>query len=123
MGTLELEGMEFHACHGCAPHEKLSVHLFIVDFRAETDMSAAAASDRLEDTVDYGGIYDTVADVMNGKHADLLEYLAGEIIRRISERFPGIPDFSIRVSKYRPPVNGVASWSRVTLRHSDIFSK
>ena len=57
MDILELEGMEFWARHGCLPHEKESENLFVVDFRAETDMTAAAESDRIEDTVDYGRIY------------------------------------------------------------------
>ncbi len=122
MGILELEGMEFHACHGCLEHEKVSENLFVVDFRAETDMRAAALSDSLEDAVDYGKIYDTIADVMNGGHADLLEYLAGKIVKEIASGFPQLLSFSVRVSKRRPPVNGTAAWSRVTLTYPDTVS-
>ncbi len=118
MGILELEGMEFHACHGCLEREKISGNLFTVDFRAQTDMEAAAESDRLEDALDYGKIYDIIAEVMNGEHSDLLEHLAGKIIRSIAAGFPELEDFSVRVSKRRPPVNGVAAWSRVTLCHN-----
>lgn len=114
-GELELEGMEFHACHGCLEHEKRNPNLFTVDFRAELDMEAAYRSDALEDAIDYGRIYDITASVMNGKHADLIEHLAGEIVRKIESSFPQIPFFSVRVSKRRPPVNGVAAWSRVTV--------
>lgn len=117
MDILELEGMEFRARHGCLAHEKAAENLFTVDFRAETDMSAAAGSDRIEDAVDYGRIYDTIAEVMNGEHADLLEHLAGKIIKAVSERFPRLTAFSVRVSKHRPPVNGVAAWSRVTMEY------
>lgn len=118
MDILELEGMEFWARHGCLSHEKESENLFVVDFRAETDMTAAAESDRIEDTVDYGRIYDITARVMNGGHAGLLEYLAGKIVKAISAEFPDLQEFSVRVSKRRPPVNGVAAWSRVTLVHT-----
>lgn len=113
---LELEGMEFHSCHGCLEHEKKIGNLFVVDFSAELDMSAAAASDRLEDAVDYGRIYDVIKREM-GTHSDLLEHLAGRIIRAIEAEFPALEEFSVRVSKRRPPVDGVAAWSRVTLRH------
>ena len=119
MGLLELEGLEFYSYHGCLPHEKAAGNLFTVDFKAETDMEKAAESDSLEDTIDYGKIYDIVADVMNGEHAGLIEHLAGKIIKNISARFPGLENFSVRVSKRRPPVNGVAAWSRVTLHHKD----
>ena len=78
-GILELEGMEFHARHGCLEREKIAENLFTVDFRAETDMSAAAESDRLEDALDYGRIYDIVKKEMS-VHSDLLEHLAGRIV-------------------------------------------
>lgn len=116
-GTLELEGMEFHACHGCLGHEKMAGNLFTVDFKATVDMSAAASSDSLEDALDYGRIYGIVETVMNGEHADLLEHLAGKIMAGIEKEFPYLEEFSVRVSKRRPPVKGVAAWSRVTLYH------
>lgn len=115
-GILELEGMEFHARHGCLEREKAVENLFMVDFRAELDMAAAAGSDRLEDAVDYGRIYCIVKKEMS-VHSDLLEHLAGRIVKAIAEAFPELGHFSIRVSKRRPPVDGIAAWSRVTLEH------
>lgn len=117
-GILELDGMEFYACHGCLEHEKAAENLFTVDFRAETDMRKAAGSDRLEDAVDYGKIYDTIATEAAGKHSDLIEHLCGRIVEAIATRFPSLENFSVRVSKKRPPVNGVAAWSRVTLTYT-----
>lgn len=117
MDILELEGMEFWARHGCLGREKAVEQLFTVDFRAELDMRTAAGSDNLEDTVDYGRIYDIAAEVMNGPHAHLLEHLAGKIVKGIAAEFPRLQSFSVRVSKRRPPVNGVAAWSRVTVQY------
>lgn len=117
-GILELEGMEFYACHGCLEHEKAAENLFTVDFKAETDMRKAAESDRLEDAIDYGKIYDTIAAEAYGRHSDLIENLCGRIVKAVASRFPSLENFSVRVSKRRPPVNGVAAWSRVTLEYS-----
>ena len=39
------------------------------------------------------------------------------IVKAIEKRFPELVSFSVRVSKRRPPVDGVAQWSRVTLFH------
>lgn len=116
-GILELEGMEFHACHGCLPYEKEVPNLFTVDFRAELDMKDAAASDNLQDALDYGLVYDVIRREME-IHSDLLEHLAGRIVRAIAETFPQVGRFSVRVSKRRPPVAGIAAWSRVTLHHN-----
>ena len=116
IGVIELEGMEFKAYHGCLEQEKVRGDLFIVDFRGELDLSAAAQSDNLSDTLNYGEIYDIVADEMSIP-SELLENVAGRIVKAIEAKFPELISFSVRVSKKRPPVEGVAQWSRVTLYH------
>lgn len=113
-GIIELEGMEFKAYHGCLEQEKVRGNVFTVDFRGELDLSAAAESDNLADTLNYGEIYDIVADEMSIP-SELLENVAGRIVKAIEAKFPGLISFSVRVSKKRPPVEGVAQWSRVTL--------
>lgn len=113
-GILELEGMEFRAHHGCLERERIAGNDFIVDFRGKIDMSAAAEGDRLEDAVNYALIYDTVAREM-AIPSDLLEHVAGRIVKALKTEFPQLTDFSVRVSKKRPPVDGVVQWSRVTL--------
>ena len=114
IGTIELEGMEFKAYHGCLEQEKVRGNFFTVDFRGELDMSAAADSDNLNDTLNYGDIYEIVSYEMSIP-SELLENVAGRIVKAIEKRFPELVSFSVRVSKKRPPVDGVAQWSRVTL--------
>ena len=110
-GIIELEGMEFKAYHGCLEQEKVRGNSFTVDFRGELDLSAAVLSDNLN----YAEIYDIVAEEMSIP-SELLENVAGRIVHGIEKRFPELISFSVRVSKKRPPVDGVAQWSRVTLR-------
>ena len=114
IGTIELEGMEFKAYHGCLEQEKVRGNVFTVDFKGELDLSAAAESDNLNDTLNYGEIYDLVAEEMSIP-SELLENVGGRIVREIEKRFPQLVSFSVRVSKKKPPVDGVAQWSRVTL--------
>lgn len=115
IGIIELEGMEFKAYHGCLEQEKVRGNSFTVDFRGELDLSAAVLSDNLNDTLNYAEIYDIVAEEMSIP-SELLENVAGRIVHGIEKRFPELISFSVRVSKKRPPVDGVAQWSRVTLR-------
>lgn len=114
IGIIELEGMEFKAYHGCLEQEKVRGNSFTVDFRGELDLSAAAASDNLNDTLNYADIYEIVSDEMSIP-SELLENVAGRIVKEIEKRFPQLVSFSVRISKKRPPVDGVAQWSRVTL--------
>lgn len=113
-GLIELEGMEFHAYHGCLESEKAVGNRFLVDFKGVTEMGAASESDKLEDAVDYSRIYDIVAREM-AKPSDLLEHVAGRIVRAIEAEIPELICFSVRVSKQRPPVDGVCAWSRITM--------
>lgn len=116
IGVIEIEGMEFKAYHGCLEQEKARGNVFTVDFKGELDLSAAAKSDNLTDTLDYGEIYGIVEEEMSIP-SELLENVAGRIVKAIETRYPQLVSFSIRVSKKKPPVNGVAQWSRVTLFH------
>ena len=99
--------MEFKAYHGCLEQEKVRGNLFTVDFRGEMDLLAAAESDNLNDTVNYGDIYEIVSYEMSIP-SELLENVAGRIVKAIEARFPQFVTFSVRVSKKRPPVDGVA---------------
>ncbi|MCQ2136389.1 MAG: dihydroneopterin aldolase [Bacteroidales bacterium] len=117
---IELEGMEFHAFHGCFYNEKRDGNTFLVDFKGVLEAAALpgdpSQSDRLEDTVDYGLVYQIVKDVMD-VDSDLIEHVAGRIVRAISEQLPQFPEFSGRVSKKQPPSGGRCAWARVTLEH------
>lgn len=114
-GTIALTGMEFHAFHGCLPEERRDGNLFVVDFECEYEISEAARSDRLEDTLDYGSIYDIVADQM-AIPSNLLENVAARIAEAIVSAHPELEHFSVKVAKRNPPVSGKAAWSSVTVR-------
>lgn len=114
-GTIELTGMRFRAFHGCLPEEKTGGNDFVVDFRCTLDLSAAAKSDRLEDTLDYSEIYRIVAGQM-AEPSELLENVAGRIRDAIAAAFPAIPEFEVSVSKLNPPVGGAAAIARVSLK-------
>ena len=114
-GSIEILGMRFHAFHGCLPYEKTHGNDFLVDFRCNLDLSRAAKSDRLEDTVDYSEIYRIVAAQM-AVPSELLENVAGRIRDAIEEAIPEIPEFEVSVSKLDPPVGGPAAMAKVTLK-------
>lgn len=117
-GIIELEGMEFHAYHGCLEKERREGNTFIVDFHAETELEKAVKTDELGKTIDYGRVYDIVAGQM-AIPSNLLENVAGRILDAIRKEFKEILFLKIRVSKKNPPVNGVCAWSRVTVMYGE----
>ncbi len=117
-GIIELEGMEFHAFHGCLEKERKDGNTFMVDFHAETEMKKAVNTDELNKTIDYGRVYDIVAEQM-AIPSNLLENVAGRILESIRKEFKEILFCKVRVSKKNPPVNGNCAWSRVTVMYGE----
>ena len=114
IGTIELDGMEFRANHGCLERERIIGNDFVVDFRGNLDMAAAMESDDLDDAVNYALIYNVVAREM-AQPSNLLEHVVGRIVKALEAEFPQFVSFSVRVSKKRPPVDGIVQWSRITV--------
>lgn len=112
---VRLENMEFYAYHGVLESERLEGNRFCVDFEYEYDMAAAAASDSIDDAVNYAIIYDIVKEQMTIP-SNLLEHVAGRILGAVRRRFPQLEHASVTVSKYNPPVGGKCSRSSVTMK-------
>jgi len=105
MGTIQLEGMEFFAFHGCFKEEQIIGSKFIVDLRIRTDTTAAEESDQLRDTLDYVRLYKVVKIEMEQK-SHLLEHLGKRIITSVVSGFPAITSVKLKIAKINPPIGG-----------------
>jgi dihydroneopterin aldolase len=114
-GQIELCGMHFWAYHGCLESERREGNEFVVDFRCPSDFGAAAASDNLEDTLDYSRVYEVVAAQMK-EPSNLLEHLCCRIAESLQKEFPSLEHFELTVSKKNPPVGGECEWAKVSIK-------
>lgn len=73
---IELTGLRVRGHHGVFDFERREGQDFVVDVVLELDISVAAASDGLADTVDYGVLAQGLASVVEGEPVNLLETLA-----------------------------------------------
>lgn len=113
-GWIELNGMRFHAYHGCLESERRDGNEFTVDFRFPVEPAKAAASDALDDTLDYSRVYGVIAARMKDT-CNLLETVACRIAEDLQREFPSIKHFELTVSKKNPPVGGECEWARVSI--------
>ena len=117
MDHIQLTGLEAFAHHGALPHEREFGQRFVVDVVLGLDLSAAAASDELADTVDYGRLAGDITAVVQGDPVDLIETVAGRVAdlcledRRVTE-------VEVTVHKPAAPLPVVAREVSVTLRRS-----
>ena len=105
LDKITLTGMRFYAFHGCLEWERQHGNDFQVDLECSLDLGKAAASDLLEDSIDYSELYRTVATEME-KPSNLLEHVAGRIGTAVKEKFPQIFSCSVTVTKFNPPYDG-----------------
>ncbi|GAB32564.1 dihydroneopterin aldolase [Gordonia otitidis] len=80
---IELRGLRVRGNHGVFDHERRDGQDFVIDVTLWTDLRAAAESDDLADTVDYGTLAQQVHDVVAGEPRNLIEAVGGEIAEQI----------------------------------------
>ena len=105
LDKITLTGMRFFAFHGCLDWERQHGNDYQVDLECCLDLSRAAESDALEDSIDYSELYKAVATEME-QPSNLLEHVAGRIGKAIRARFPQIAGCSVTVTKFNPPYDG-----------------
>jgi dihydroneopterin aldolase len=102
---IELRGLRALGRHGALPEERERAQPFEVDLAMTGDLAAAGASDRLDDTVDYGAVATAVAGVIAGPHAELLERLAEQVaVAAFDVAGNRATAVEVTVRKLRPPV-------------------
>lgn len=99
MDRIVLTGVRASGRHGVLDFEHERAQQFIVDATLHLDLTAAGASDDLNDTVDYGRAAKEIVAVIEGEHADLIEHLA----QRIADRLLAIPPIAqVDVTVHKP---------------------
>ena len=112
--TFTLETMRFHAFHGVMAEERAIGGVYLVDITYTFDTNATE-TDCLEDTIDYSGLFDLVKEEMMTP-SQLIEHIAGRILKTIKARFPQLQELVVKVSKLNPPVNGEMICASATLK-------
>ncbi len=113
---ISLRGMRFMGRHGVHLEERMEPQLIEVDVDLETDVAAAAASDELEDTVDYAAVFEMARSRVEGDSFRLIEALAGAIAGDVLDGHAGVAAVEVRVRKPKAPLPGTFDTVEVSLR-------
>jgi 7,8-dihydroneopterin aldolase/epimerase/oxygenase len=110
-----LHNMVFRGRHGVHPAERELGQRFEVDVELGFDLSRAMVSDALQDTVDYSRVYTIVREEVEEHHYQLVEALAGAIVRHLLAELP-IISVLVRVRKPQVPLHGILSHTAVEIQ-------
>jgi dihydroneopterin aldolase len=114
---IELTGLRVHGHHGVFEHERRDGQDFVVDVALEVDTRAAAASDDLARTVDYGALAQALAEVVAGDAVDLLETLA-ERLAQVCLGDERVAAATVTVHKPQAPIPLAFDDVAVTIRRT-----
>ncbi|CAM3970293.1 dihydroneopterin aldolase [Mesobacillus zeae] len=106
MDKIHVNGMQFYGYHGVFPEETKLGQRFAIDLTVETDLSEAGKSDSLEDSINYGELYEVCREVAEGPPFKLVEAVAEKIAAVILNRFPLAAVCHVKVIKPDPPIPG-----------------
>lgn len=82
---IELRGLKVRGQHGVFDHERASGQDFVVDITVWIDLAAAATTDDLADTYDYGALAQLAADVVAGPARNLIETVGAQIADQVMD--------------------------------------
>ena len=105
MGTIKLKNIRTFSYHGCLVEESKIGSDYRVDLEIAADLATSVASDKLADTVDYVHLNRIVTEEM-AIRSELLEHVAGRILKRVLDELPMVTRVVVEVSKINPPIGG-----------------
>ena len=103
MDRIELRGLRVRGHHGVFEHERRDGQDFVVDITVWMDLTVAARSDDLADTLDYGALAQRAVAIVGGEPFDLIEAVAGRVADDVL-RDPRVQSVEVVLHKPQAPI-------------------
>ncbi|MBD2503224.1 dihydroneopterin aldolase [Anabaena azotica] len=104
MDCIHLTGIRCYGYTGYLPEEQVLGQWFEVDVKLWLDLSAAARSDAIADTLDYRSVISLIQDIVKTSQFALIERLAGAIADAIIQQCHQVTQLQVIVTKPAAPI-------------------
>jgi len=101
--TVGVSGLSLYTHHGVSEAEREVGQRLVIDLRLEVGECDATLTDRVQDTVDYGEVCQSVALVAQQRSYRTLERLCAAIADRLVDEF-GAEAVWVKAAKPEPPI-------------------
>ena len=98
-----LKDIHCYAYHGVAPLENIIGNEYVINLKLKVDISKAAQTDEVADTVNYAGVHRIIKEEM-ATPSKLLEHIGGRIVQKLFDEFSAIEEIQFYLSKRNPPM-------------------
>jgi dihydroneopterin aldolase len=110
-----IKGLSLHAYHGVMAYEAKVGQTFTIDLELAIDLSAAARSDKVIDTVSYDKVVQCASEVFCAQRYRLIEAAAGKVADAVLAKFPRVRSVQVTIHKPHAPIAATFSDVGVTL--------
>ena len=101
--TVEISGLSVYTHHGVTEAEREIGQRLVFDVELDLGSVDATITDRIEDTVDYGGVCEQVNFAAQERSYKTLERLCSAVADRLIERYDA-GAVTVRAAKPEPPI-------------------
>jgi 7,8-dihydroneopterin aldolase/epimerase/oxygenase len=99
-----ISGLSLHAYHGVMPYEGKVGQTFTIDMMLDIDLSAAARSDKVADTVSYDKVVECATAAFSKQKFRLIEAAAGRVADAVLAAFPTVQSITVTIHKPHAPI-------------------
>ena len=110
-----IRGLSLHAYHGVMPYEGKVGQSFMIDLVLDIDLSTAARTDKVADTVSYDQVVAAASTAFTSQKFKLIEAAAGKVADSVLARFPRVRSVEVTIHKPHAPIAATFSDVGVTL--------
>ena len=99
-----ISGLMLHAYHGVMPHEAKVGQTFSLDIVLEIDLSAAARSDKVTDTVSYDKVVTCASKAFLRQRFRVIEAAGGSVADAVLAEFSRVRSVTVTIHKPHAPI-------------------
>jgi dihydroneopterin aldolase len=110
-----ITGLALHAYHGVMPHEGKVGQTFSIDLELDIDLSNAARSDRVADTVSYDKAVECATKAFCAQRFKLIEAAGGAVADALLAGFALVRGVKVTIHKPHAPIAATFTDVGITL--------
>ena len=110
-----LKNVRFYAFHGVMVQERQVGGEFLLTLRVGYPLDKAMESDDVADTLNYATLFDIAKREMDIP-SQLLEHVAGRIVKAITTAFPEVTSIDLELTKQNPPMGADCDGAGIFLK-------
>jgi len=118
MDKIMMKNLSFYGYHGVLKEENRLGQKFFVDIEILCDLTKASQTDEVEDTVNYGEVYQLTKEIVEQKTFKLIEALAQAIASEILTNFVKVNEVMVSIRKPEAPIHGIFDYFGVEIRRN-----